>query len=139
MKLVTPITTLLVAVNCASAAFIQPNNNVGTRQIIEEEILLEIETVIDVARDDAAESYRGRRLTEEQGGNKCTSSTCKQCRDGALTTALAEVAGCGIAALAVEVVTAGAATILEVAGFTACEVAIVGTYNQALAECTGLN
>ncbi|KAL6411786.1 hypothetical protein AUP68_04164 [Ilyonectria robusta] len=63
---------------------------------------------------------------------------CSQCRTGAITTAVAEIALCGTAALAVEVFTLGAATILEVAGFVACEAAVVGTLNESEANCSGL-
>ncbi|KAH7109756.1 hypothetical protein EDB81DRAFT_832761, partial [Dactylonectria macrodidyma] len=57
---------------------------------------------------------------------------------GAITSALGEIAVCGTAALALEVATAGIATILEVAGFVACETTVIGTLNQAEAECESL-
>ncbi|KAG8167202.1 hypothetical protein KVR01_002891 [Diaporthe batatas] len=76
---------------------------------------------------------RGRKLTS----TPCSVS-CSQCQTGAVTTAVADIALCGVAALATEVLTAGAATILEVTGFVACEARVIGELNKGEAECASL-
>lgn len=76
---------------------------------------------------------RGRKL----GDTNCTTA-CSQCRTGAVTTAVGEIALCGTVALATEVATAGIATILEVSGFAACETTVIGELNKSEAECSSL-
>ncbi|KAH8648235.1 hypothetical protein BGZ61DRAFT_376467, partial [Ilyonectria robusta] len=94
-----------------------------------------IEKVVTDARAESITTIeggggQGRRLFE-------FGQLCSQCRTGAVT-AVGEIALCGTTALAVEVATAGIATILEVAGFIACEAAVIGTLNEAEANCQGL-
>ncbi|KAH8777876.1 hypothetical protein F5883DRAFT_614029 [Diaporthe sp. PMI_573] len=76
---------------------------------------------------------RGRKLTS----TPCSTS-CSQCQTGAVTVAVADIALCGTAALAAEVLTAGTTTILEVTGFIACEARVVGELNKSEAECSSL-
>ncbi|KAF4961442.1 hypothetical protein FGADI_296 [Fusarium gaditjirri] len=94
------------------------------------------EAALQKAREDSANAIeggqgRGRLLLDE--GN--CSEACKRCRSNAVATAVAEVFGCGTAAVAVEVLTAGAATFLEAAGFIACEAAVVTNLNEKEETC----
>lgn len=97
-------------------------------------------TIVNDALDDARSASANSIMNTQGEGRQLLEcgSLCTQCRNGAITTALGEVALCGTAALAVEVATAGLATILEVAGFVACEATVIGTLNTAEAECQGL-
>ncbi|KAH6976500.1 hypothetical protein BKA56DRAFT_618407 [Ilyonectria sp. MPI-CAGE-AT-0026] len=97
-------------------------------------------TIVNDALDDARSASANSIMNTQGEGRQLLECgrLCTQCRNGAITTALGEVALCGTAALAVEVATAGIATILEVAGFVACETAVIGTLNTAEAECQGL-
>ncbi|KAK7415233.1 hypothetical protein QQZ08_012407 [Neonectria magnoliae] len=108
----------------------------ATSSIVVVDVEAEVEAVLADARAKSIATIRngggeGRRLFE-------CGQLCSQCRTGAVTAAVAEIALCGTAALAVEVFTLGTATILEVAGFIACEAAAIGTLNEAEANCQGL-
>ncbi|KAF4343826.1 hypothetical protein FBEOM_2221 [Fusarium beomiforme] len=94
------------------------------------------EQALQQAREDAAKAIeggqgRGRLLLDE--GN--CSEACNRCRTNAVTTAVAEVFACGTAAVAVDVLTAGAATFLEAAGFVFCEASVVTNLNAKEEEC----
>ncbi|KAH7000757.1 hypothetical protein EDB80DRAFT_866762 [Ilyonectria destructans] len=86
-------------------------------------------TIVNNALDDARSASANSIMNTQGEGRQLLECgrLCTQCRNGAITTALGEVAVCRTAALAI-----------EVAGFIACETAVVGTLNQAEAECEGL-
>jgi hypothetical protein len=77
---------------------------------------------------------RGRKLSSSSCSDACT-----QCRNGAIGSAVADIALCGIAGLALDVATQGATTILEIAGFFACEGKAISELNKSEAECASLN
>ncbi|KAK0386727.1 hypothetical protein NLU13_6562 [Sarocladium strictum] len=91
---------------------------------------------LDTARNDAAAAInrgqgKGRLLLDEGGCQEA----CQRCRTSAVATAVAEVFACGTAAVAIDVLTAGIATFLEVAGFAACEAAVVASLNEKEETC----
>jgi hypothetical protein len=95
------------------------------------------EQALQQAREDAAKAIeggqgRGRVLIDE--GN--CSEACQRCRLAATTTAVAEVFACGTAAVAVDVLTAGAAVFLEAAGFVFCEASVITNLNEKEETCT---
>ncbi|EXM19492.1 hypothetical protein V3481_017623 [Fusarium oxysporum f. sp. vasinfectum] len=94
------------------------------------------EAALQQAREDSAKAIeggqgRGRLLLDE--GN--CSEACKRCRLSATTTAVAEVFACGTAAVAVDVLTAGAAVFLEAAGFVFCEASVITNLNEKEETC----
>ncbi|KAF5717133.1 hypothetical protein FMUND_5951 [Fusarium mundagurra] len=94
------------------------------------------EAALQQAREDSAKAIeggagRGRLLLDEGG----CSEACKRCRLSATTTAVAEVFACGTAAVAVDVLTAGAAVFLEAAGFVFCEASVITNLNEKEETC----
>lgn len=127
---------IIVLASIANLALAAPqaNNMLAPRQ----SALDKVNSVLRDARNSAMEQIetgggRGRKLSSA----KC-STACSQCQTGAVTKAVGEVGVCGTAAVAIEVATAGAATILEVAGFISCQTAIIGELNAAEANCASL-
>ncbi|KAJ4395961.1 hypothetical protein N0V93_000177 [Gnomoniopsis smithogilvyi] len=93
------------------------------------------ETAQNALDDSRAE---GRRKLSGTTAN-CKSSACHTCMNSSTVASLAEVAGCGIVAAAAEVGTSGTATGFVVAGFSACETAIVANMAKSVVECEGMN
>lgn len=127
------IIIILASMASLAMAAPQPNNKLAARAPIDT-----VNSVLKDARNSAMEQMetgggKGRKLS-----SAACSQSCDQCRSGAVTKAIGEVGVCGTAALAIEVATAGAATILEVAGFISCQVAIMGELNSAEASCASL-
>ncbi|KAF4455193.1 hypothetical protein F53441_2431 [Fusarium austroafricanum] len=94
------------------------------------------EVALQQAREDSAAAIeqglgRGRVL----GDQATCSELCKRCRLSASATAVAEVFACGTAAVAVDVLTVGAATFLEAAGFIFCEGAVIAKLNEKEEAC----
>ncbi|KAI1840413.1 hypothetical protein JX265_007163 [Neoarthrinium moseri] len=124
---------LFIILTTAAFAMAKPASFVQPRQDDAEAIVNKV--LADARAKSAArikeETGEGRRLTE-------CGTLCSQCRNGAITTALGEVALCGTTALALEVASAGTTTILEVAGFLACETIVIGNLNESEANCAAL-
>lgn len=143
MKFAGAITTILATASAASAASAAAlNNKSEARQLggfIGAEAISFAQEAIDAARSSASERYRGRRLEEDRGSNACTTAACRSCQNSSLTIAIAEVMGCGLAALVTTipatVVSGPVGFALEVSGFTLCEAAAVASYNKNLIEC----
>lgn len=95
--------------------------------------------VLDIHRGRAAERYRGRRLSQDTGSNACVSADCRRCKTTSVTIAVAEVFGCGLAALVTTIpaaiASAGTALVLEVSGFALCETTVVANYDRSLLQC----
>lgn len=128
LTLTTSLTTLALA---------SPHHNIIARQA-QQSGTERVEAILRDARNGAIEAIEagggnGRKL----GSTTCTAA-CSQCQTGAVTVAVADIAVCGTAALAAEVLTAGATTILEITGFLACETRVIGELNKSEAECQSL-
>ncbi|PVH90089.1 hypothetical protein DM02DRAFT_621164 [Periconia macrospinosa] len=94
------------------------------------------EAALKKAREDSAAAIergqgRGRLLLDEGG---CLEA-CQRCRTSATATAVAEVFACGTAAVAIDVLTAGAAAFLDAAGFVFCEGAVIAKLNEKEETC----
>lgn len=79
----------------------------------------------------------GRRKLSGTTAN-CKTSACHTCMNAATTASIAEVIGCGIVGTAAEVGSAGSATGFVVAGFAACETAVVANMAKSVVECEAL-
>ncbi|KAF5557617.1 hypothetical protein FPHYL_7636 [Fusarium phyllophilum] len=94
------------------------------------------EAALQQAREDSAKAIEGgqgrRRLILDEG--RC-SEACQRCRLSATTTVVAEVLACGTAAVAVDVLTAGAAVFLEAAGLVFCEASVITNLNEKEETC----
>lgn len=80
----------------------------------------------------------GRRKLSATSAD-CKNADCHTCMNASTVASLAEVATCGMVFAAAEVGTGGAATAFVVAGFAACETAIVANMAKSVLECQGMN
>ncbi|KAH6692545.1 hypothetical protein F5X68DRAFT_188204 [Plectosphaerella plurivora] len=141
MKTAGAIIAILAAATGSSAAAIktQPEARQFGLGLIGGEAISFAQDVIEDARSSASERYRGRRLEEDTGSNACTTAACRSCKNSSLTIAIAEVMGCGLAALVTTIpatlVSGPVGFALEVSGFTLCEAAAVAEYNRSLISC----
>ncbi|PVI00552.1 hypothetical protein DM02DRAFT_708060 [Periconia macrospinosa] len=127
-------TIILAFATCAiSTAIPQLSSpSLGRRQ----DNLAAVEAILEDARFQRAESFRQSDGSRRQLA-EC-SANCKSCLVGATTKAVFEIAGCGVAAAAVDIGTGNVAAVLAATGFVACEGAVVGAFQESQANCDSL-
>ncbi|KAH6686417.1 hypothetical protein F5X68DRAFT_232577 [Plectosphaerella plurivora] len=127
---------ILLAVFAARAMALPSSNIIGARQA---NTLEEAEKLLETSRNESIENIqdgggRGRKLSD----TFTCSARCQQCRNGAIATAVGEIALCGTAALGIAAVTGPLGVFLDVVGFAACETTAIGELNKSEAECTSI-
>lgn len=151
MQFSNTITFILITLAAStSAAAVGNYNKDAPRQVQVEptptlSALLPRQSDIDSTHPDQESAQTALDDNRAEGRRKlsgttasCKSADCHSCMTASTTASLAEVATCGIVAAATEVGTGGAATAFVVAGFTACETAIVANMAKSVLECEAM-
>ncbi|KAH8702704.1 hypothetical protein GQ44DRAFT_778539 [Phaeosphaeriaceae sp. PMI808] len=133
------VTSILVALAACGFSSAIPTVSDGSLAPRQDDALTTVNKVLDDARTSRVEAFKTNDSSRRRLGQTECSPNCQQCSNGATTKAIAEIAACGIAALAIDAATLGVGAILEAAGFIACETGVIGSLDESLANCKGLN